>query len=107
MKSILSAVLITSMLVMSVDGAADSAIKGHPHGDALWFSPTVTTDAATASNASSDSDHCEHCCHGHSNPVSAQVPSTIAFSSGDVNSIAVTVHLYNFAQAPPTPPPIV
>lgn len=92
---------------MSVDGAADIGIEGHPHGDGVVHeldSGQLNSQDQTA-DSDRDSDHCERCCHGHTASITSQVASVTQSSlDGDLH-IQRSPHVRNFAQAPPTPPP--
>jgi len=88
-----------SMLFMSVDGAADIAFTGHPHGG----EPTHLIDKhAVASMDFSlgvelDIDHCEHCCHGHTFSISVQMNFALPMLVTSDQRIVATPCVRNFA----------
>jgi len=96
-----------SVLFMSVDGAADVASTGHPHGG----DPTHLVDEHTvaspdvASESELDIDHCEHCCHVHTSSITGQVTIAVPVLIAGYQKVRRAPHVCNFAQAPPTPPP--
>ena len=99
--------VIISVLFLSVDGAADSVIKGHAHaaGSAHQFDNGAGATPDNTSDTEANGDHCERCCHGHTAGITAQVAAIMtAFATGD-NEPGRSPHVRNFAQAPPSPPP--
>jgi hypothetical protein len=96
-----------SVLFMSVDGAADEASTGHPHGgDPGHFVDEHTVVAAdTTSMSDLDIDHCEHCCHGHTSSITGHVKIVVPTLIATDQRVGRAKHIHNFAQAPPTPPP--
>jgi len=107
MNSFWCSLVILSVLFMSADGAADIAIKGHPHGDGAAYQLDDSDSTASDSLSQTDShgDHCEHCCHGHSASMAAQLASITTPLIGCDHLARRAPHVSNFAQAPPTPPP--
>lgn len=59
MKSFSCILVIVSMLIISMDGIADSVVQGHAHGESVAH----MTDEVAASISSESEDHCEQCCH--------------------------------------------
>ena len=104
MRSFWCILVMVSMLVMSVDGAADSVTTGHAHGGDAAHS-LHDSDTNTTSSSEADGDHCERCCHGHTASVTASVAAAITSYSKSEHARSRFVHVRNFAQAPPTPPP--
>lgn len=103
MKSFSCILVIVSMLIMSMDGIADSVVQGHAHGESVAH----MTDEVAASISSESEDHCEQCCHGHTAGITTTAaPMTSPFVSAN-QTAACSIFVLNFAQAPPTPPPIV
>jgi len=109
MKSFWSIVVILSVLFASLEGAADVAIDGIPHGDEVTheqeFGHSLDRHGGEQSDTELDGDHCDHCCHGHTSSLVAAIAafSTTTFLSGQ--PIGRSANILNFAQAPPTPPP--
>ena len=104
MKSFWCILVMVSVLMMSVDGAADSVTKGHAHGgDAAHV--LDGGDAKTTSSSEADGDHCERCCHGHTASVTASVTAATTPYSKSQHALGRSANLRSFAQAPPTPPP--
>ena len=107
MRSFWCIFVMISVLFMSVDGAADVATTGHPHGgDPEHFidEHTITSLDAT-SESELDIDHCDHCCHGHTPSITGQVTTALPTLILSDQRIGIAPHVRNFAQAPPTPPP--
>ena len=101
MRSFWCILVILSVFYMSVDAAADSVSKGHAHGGEAAH----LLDDSLDEKSDAESDHCERCCHGHTASITAPVASaTSPFTSSD-HIAGRSVHVRNFAQAPPTPPP--
>ncbi len=106
MRSFWCILVMISVLVMSVDGAADSVTKGHAHGgDAAHLLDGSDDHQTSSSEAEADVDHCERCCHGHTASVTATVAAAITPYSKSEHARSRFVYVRNFAQAPPTPPP--
>jgi hypothetical protein len=104
MRSFWCITVMISVLFMSVDGAADSVIKGHAHGDGATH-VADNIESNPPGDTEPDSDHCERCCHGHSASISVTVAEVTApFVTADQHT-GRSGYVRNFAQAPPTPPP--
>jgi len=107
MKSCWCLLVMISVLFMSVDGAADVATSGHPHGGDPGH--LIDEHSVVSPNANSESeidiDHCEHCCHGHTSSITGRVTIVVPMLIASDQRVGRTPHVYNIAQAPPTPPP--
>lgn len=107
MKSFWCILVMVSVLFMSVEGAADSVIEGHAHGDGASHSSDTLepADLDPASDPEPDAEHCEQCCHGHTVSVMATgAPSATSFIVSD-HAAGARAPAHSFVQAPPTPPP--
>ena len=93
-----------SVLFMSVDGAADVASTGHPHGGdpAHLVDKHTVSSQDDSSESNLDIDHCEH---GHTSSIAGQVTIVVPTLIARDQQIGRAPHVGNFAQAPPTPPP--
>jgi len=107
MRSFWCLFIVISVLFMSVDGAADIASTGHPHGGdpAHLIDDHSVVSQDTTSESEFDIDHCEHCCHGHTSSIVAYVTVVTPTLIGNDQQPCCAPHVGNFAQAPPTPPP--
>lgn len=106
MRSFWSIAVMISVLFMSVDGAADTAINGHAHGDGAYHQdndhpahPDQTSDTEGAG------DHCERCCHGHTAGITSQVAAIKTPFVAGSHEPSRSPRVRNVAKAPPTPPP--
>lgn len=109
MRTVFLHVLMFSLLLAGVEGAADIVMDGAPHRtelsheDEYGHSPDFHEDATT--DGEQADEHCKHCCHGHSAGITgpfATMPSpVIAAGRHTIRS----AHALSLGQAPPTPPP--
>ena len=109
MRSLICKLAILSILLVSVEGAADVVVDGVPHGDPAGhlqeFGHSLEAHTDESSNALSDGEHCEHCCHGHSSSIAqSELMTTAAESHGTTQTLYVD-QLWFLFLSPPTPPP--
>ena len=108
MEELLRKFVILSLLVVSLEGAADIEIDSILHGDesthAQEFGHGLNAHGGELSDAELDGDHCQHRCHGHC----VVVPQLASYAF----SLLPRGAKYYLAQnpinptlAPPTPPP--
>lgn len=109
MRSVLGQLLVLCLLFGSLEGAADVAIDGYPHGTdsghQTEFGHALDAHEGDLSDSELDGDHCEHCCHAHSVSISAPTVSVMAEYFAFNHKPGRSPHVRNFANAPPTPPP--
>jgi len=107
MRRFLYHFVMLSVLFMSLDGAADITITGHPHGDdpAHQIDTLKSSSAETPADSDLNLDHCDHCCHGHGANIITQVTSITSVSNAGDQLDGCSRLVDNLAQAPPTPPP--
>lgn len=110
MKSFWCILVSISVLLTSVESAADLLVDDLPHADDVVsheseFGHSLDAHEDKASSGELDDEHCTHCCHGHSTGVTGQFTSlTTSFVAREL-AIGRSAYVHNFAQAPPTPPP--
>jgi hypothetical protein len=107
MKSFWCIFVMISVLFMSVDGAADLASSGHPHGgdSGHFIDEGTAVSKDTTAKSDPDIDHCEHCCHGHTSSITVSVTILMPTVVANDQRSCRAPHVGGLAQAPPTPPP--
>ena len=103
MRSFWCILVILSVFYMSVDAAADSVSKGHAHGGEAAH----LLDDSLDEKSDAENDHCERCCHGHTASLTMDLASALDPLATSDHGLVGYVHVRNFGQAPPTPPPTV
>ena len=108
MKTFLQNIVILSLVLVSLEGAADVFAENFPHGDETShleeFGHGLQAHGGELSDAELDGEHCQHCCHGH---CSASASTAIAYSPLLVQNrqSLYTSNITERPLAPPTPPP--
>ena len=109
MRSLVCKLAILSILLVSVEGAADVVVNGVPHGDPAGhlqeFGHSLEAHSDESSNAVSVDEHCEHCCHGNCSSISQSELMTTAAETHGTTQTHYVDQLRSLFLSPPTPPP--
>lgn len=104
MTKFITFALVLGVLFLGLESSADIGDQ-HPHGETSIHQVESGDHATNIEGQSGTASHCQHCCHGHC----FSTLGNLAIMNFDVNlhkSSFYELFVHNFANVPPTPPPI-
>ena len=104
LRPFISYLFIFSLLFMGIEGPVDSVDGEHPLGEK--YAHILDSSDSLSPDVDDNDNRCQHCCHGHCINISGHL-TIMNCDMTDQRFSAYDPHTLNFAQAPPTPPPIV
>lgn len=104
LRPVILYLFVFSLLFMGIEGAVDSVDGEHPLGGK--YAHILDSSDSLSPDVDDNDNRCQHCCHGHCINISGHL-TIMNCDMTDQRFSAYDPHTLNFAQAPPTPPPIV